>query len=207
MEPLRTLEAVAVPLAENGIDTDQLCPARFVRIPYGPDYRNIFLHDRRFDENGAMRADFVLNDPVYSDAQIIVAGHGFGIGSSREGAVAAVQAYGLRCVVAGSFGDIFFDNCGRRGILAIRLPDAPLQELHAFLRSARGASLRVDLAQQTIGWDGGGTSFDVGQLQKRCLMEGVSALELARRHLHQIEAFEADVAKRLPWATSLRLPL
>lgn len=207
MEPLHTFDAVALPLAESGIDTDQLCPARFIRVPYGQGYERILFHDRRFDADGRERADFVMNRPVYRDARILVAGPDFGIGSSRESAVAALEAYGFRCVIAPSYGDILFDNCFRRGILAIRLPETEVSALLNLLQARPGMRLRVDLERQTLEWDGGDTTFDIGTMPKECLLKGLDALDLARQHAPQIDAYEAEIARSRPWMKNIRMPL
>lgn len=207
MEPFRILDAIAAPLAESGIDTDQLCPSRFIRIPYGEGYDRILLHDLRFNADGQERPGFVLNQPAYRGAQILVAGPNFGVGSSREGAVAALQGYGFRCVIAPSFGDILFDNCFRRGILAVVLPQAVVGDLLELLTEAPGQRLVVDLERQVLTWPGGSAEFQTGPMRRRCLLDGIDPLEMAGRHEAQIDAHEADVAARRPWLGSLRMPI
>lgn len=196
--------AIAVPLAESGVDTDQLCPSRFVRTPYGEGYDRILLHDRRFDENGHERRDFVLNQPAFRGAEILVAGPNFGVGSSREGAVAALEGYGFRCVIAPSFGDILFDNCARRGILAIKLPEPKVARLLDSLLEKPGTRIRVDLAAGCLDTPEGPIEFSVGELQRRCLLEGVDEIELAAEEENAISAYETRVAREWPWLGSLK---
>ena len=121
MEPFRVLEAVAVPIDEVNVDTNQLCPTRFNKVPRGPAYERILFHDRRFNADGNENPDFILNREPYRHARIIVAERNFGCGSSRESAVYALQAFGVRSVIAPSFGDIFASNCLKNGLLPVRV--------------------------------------------------------------------------------------
>ena len=120
MQPFTRLEAVAAPIDLPNVDTDRVIPARFLRKPQGsPGYERYLFHDVRFDAGGAERAEFVLNQPGFREARIVVAAENFGCGSSREAAVWALAAYGVRAVIAASLGDIFHQNCGKNGVLAV----------------------------------------------------------------------------------------
>lgn len=201
MEPFAILEAVAVPLDESNVDTDQICPARLIRVFAQPGtHADVFLHDRRFEEDGTPRAGFILNRPEYRGARIIVARRNFGVGSSREGAVFALMAAGFRCVVAESFGDIFVNNCFQNGVLPVRLPAAELDALRDALHRAPGTTIRVDLPRQHVtGPDGRTCAFTIGALRKHCLLAGLDDLSLTELHAEEFAAFERTYRAELPW--------
>src|SRR5882757_5163507 len=183
MEPFRRLEAIAVPIDEVNVDTNQLCPTRFNKVPRGPGYERILFHDRRFDAQGHEQPDFVLNREPYRQARIIVAERNFGCGSSRESAVYALHAFGVRSIVAPSFGDIFTSNCLKNGLLPVRVAADVAADLRRQLHANVGATVAVDLAQQTVtGPDGRTHSFDIHPLRKRCLLEGLDDISLTRRY-------------------------
>jgi 3-isopropylmalate/(R)-2-methylmalate dehydratase small subunit len=197
MTPLRVLDAVAAPLDESNVDTDQLAPGRFL---LGPMHAELFLHDRRFNADGSLRTDFVLNDPVYAGAEILVARRNFGIGSSREYAARALPAAGYRCVIAVSFGDIFQSNCLQVGVLPIVLDEAAVDALQRRLHESPGMRVRVDLAAQTVAADGWPEqSFAINAMRKTCLLEGIDETELTGRYRGAIDAFEAAYYARVPW--------
>src|SRR5687767_4844492 len=141
MQPFTTLTAIAAPLDIAKIDTGMIVPGRFQRIRRRPghtDYAEVFLHDLRFDENDALRADFVLNQAAYRGAKILVTGPDFGCGSSRESAAYAVLDYGVRALIGPSFGDVFVGNCMQNGIVPVMLPIDAVQSLWAQLKSSAG---------------------------------------------------------------------
>jgi 3-isopropylmalate/(R)-2-methylmalate dehydratase small subunit len=200
MEPFRTLDAIAVPLDEVNLDTNQLCPTRFNKVPRGPGYERILFHDRRFSAQGDEKSDFILNHEPYRQAQIIVGARNFGCGSSRESAVYALHAFGIRCVVAPSFGDIFVSNCFKNGLLPIRLPADVAADLRRQLHAQRGAHVKIDLAQQTVtGPDGRTHGFDIHPMRKRCLLEGLDDISLTQRYRAEFDAFEARYKPDVPW--------
>jgi 3-isopropylmalate/(R)-2-methylmalate dehydratase small subunit len=200
MEPFRVLDAIAVPIDEVNVDTNQLCPTRFNKVPRGPGYERILFHDRRFDAQGNEIADFVLNREPYRKARIIVAERNFGCGSSRESAVYALHAFGVRSVIAPSFGDIFASNCLKNGLLPVRLPAEAVAAMRRELHARVGARVKVDLAQQTVtGPDGSAHSFEIDPLQKRCLLEGLDDIALTQRYGTELAAFEAGHRAAMPW--------
>jgi 3-isopropylmalate/(R)-2-methylmalate dehydratase small subunit len=200
MEPFRTLTAVAVPIDEVNVDTNQLCPTRFNKVPRGEGYERILFHDRRFDGQGNEIADFVLNRAPYRHARIIVAERNFGCGSSRESAVYALHAFGVRAMVAPSFGDIFTSNCLKNGLLPVRLLAEVVAQMRRLLHEQIGATVTVDLAQQTVtGPDGVPHAFDVHPLQKRCLLEGLDDIALTQRYGADVAAFETRHRDAMPW--------
>jgi 3-isopropylmalate/(R)-2-methylmalate dehydratase small subunit len=198
--PLRLLDAVAVPLGENDVDTDQLAPGRLLMGPLGP---TVLLHDRRFHPDGTPRAEFVMNDPAYAGAEIVVARRNFGIGSSREYAARALPAAGLRCVIAAGFGDIFYNNCLQVGVLPIVLAEAAIDQLLALLLEHPGAHVRVDLEAQTVAAGGFETQhFTINAMRKQCLLDGLDELALTKRYEDAIASFEDRYYRAAPWFTS-----
>jgi 3-isopropylmalate/(R)-2-methylmalate dehydratase small subunit len=200
MEPFRVIEAVAVPIDEVNVDTNQLCPTRFNKVPRGPAYQRILFHDRRFDTHGNEIDDFVLNREPYRKAQIIVAERNFGCGSSRESAVYALHAFGIRSIIAPSFGDIFTSNCLKNGLLPVCLPAEVTADMRRQLHTQVGATVKVDLEQQAvIGPDGRSCSFEIHPLRKRCLLEGLDDISLTSRYRDEFATFETGHRAAMPW--------
>jgi 3-isopropylmalate/(R)-2-methylmalate dehydratase small subunit len=170
MQPFVTLSGVAVPLDEANLDTNQLCPTRFNKVPKGPRFAQILLHDRRFNTDGSEKPDYILNQEPYRHAVIAVAGRNFGVGSSRETAVFGLIGFGIRSVIAPSFGDIFFNNSLKNGLLPVRLPAATVDTLMRQLLDQRGAQLTVDLPNQAVtGTDGKKHPFEIEPFRSRNL--------------------------------------
>jgi 3-isopropylmalate/(R)-2-methylmalate dehydratase small subunit len=199
MQAFKNLDAVAAPIARPNVDTDQIVPARFLRKPRGLGFGNYLFHDLRLDKDGRER-DFVLNEAPYRDAKVLVAERNFGCGSSREAAVYALWDYGIRAVVAPSFGDIFFGNSFMNGLLLVVLPAADVAALIGALEAKPGAHMKVDLAAQTVtGADGKTYRFDIDAYRKRCLIEGLDELAFTLTQRDAIAAFEQKHAAELPW--------
>jgi len=200
MEPFGVLEAIAIPFDEVNVDTNQLCPTRFNKVPRGQGYERILFHDRRFDAQGGEIADFILNREPYRHAGIVVAERNFGCGSSRESAVYALHAFGIRALIAPSFGDIFASNCQKNGLLPVFLPAEAVADLRRQLHARIGATVKVDLMEQTVtGPDGGTHAFDIHPLQKRCLLEGLDDISLTQRYATEFNAFETRHRAAMPW--------
>lgn len=200
MEKFETLTAIAAPMDEANIDTDQICPARFIKTLTTPSNDQALFHDRRFADDGAPKPDFILNDADYADAEIIVAQRNFGVGSSRQAAVFALQAAGIRAVIAESFGDIFYNNALKAGLLTVRLDPGETKALRDSLPSHNGSPSVIDLAGQAItGPDGRTYDFEIGALRKRCLLEGLDDLTLTEGYLPEIESFEENYQAARPW--------
>jgi 3-isopropylmalate/(R)-2-methylmalate dehydratase small subunit len=200
MEPFVRLRAVAAPMALPNIDTDRIIPARFLRRPREAGYGPLLFHDVRFAADGSERADFVLNRPAYRDARILVTAENFGCGSSREMAVWALMDYGIRAVIGPSFGDIFFENCFKNGLLAVVVPAEVAAGLRRTLDEHPGATVAVDLDPQTLtGPDGAVIRFEVDAFRKHGLLTGQDELALTLEHLPAIEAFEAGRRGEMPW--------
>lgn len=198
-EPFTELTAVAIPLDESNVDTDQLVPGRFSKLPIGPGHERVLFHDRRFHPDERVDEDFIFNKPGYQGAKILVARRNFGIGSSRESAVMSVWSFGLRALIAPSFGDIFFNNCFKRGLLPIRLPEADVDRLFARLLPNPGATITVDLPAQTVSSADMKFHFDIGGVQKMCLVKGLDEVSLTETHRDEIAAFESAYYQEFPW--------
>jgi len=199
MEAFTTLTAPAVPLDQANVDTDQIIPARYLGLPREQQVPAMF-HDLRFDTEGAPRPDFVLNQPAYAAARIIVSDRNFGCGSSRENAVSVMVDNGFRAFIAPSFGDIFFNNCFQNGVLPIRLPDARVAVLRRLLRETPGATISVDLASQRVtGPDGQSDAFEIDSFRKDCLLQGVDEVSLTMTYEQDIARFEARQKQERDW--------
>ena len=195
-----TLESIAIALDRRNVDTDQIIPARFLRKPRAAGMAAYLFHDLRFDTDGRPRTDFVMNDPRYAGAAILVARENFGSGSSREAAVYALWDGGVRAVIAPSFGDIFFSNALKNGLLPIVLPADRIESLLAALQSARGTRLRIDLDAQTVTLAGSEADrFEICPFQKLLLRTGQDELGYTLALDGRVRAFESDRFRSQPW--------
>jgi len=200
MEPFKTLSATAVAMDHSNIDTDRIVPARFLHNPRSAGYGKFLFHDVRFDAEGREIADFVLNQELTRDARILVAAENFGCGSSREAAVWALAGYGMRTVIASSFGDIFFENSFKNGLLTVILPEADLARLRDAVHARPGAKVAVDLVKQTVtGPDGVDYRFDIDAFKKECLLSGQDEIGLTLAREADIVAFEQRQRIEMPW--------
>ena len=196
-EPFTTLTAIAAPLDMPNVDTDQILPARFLRRPRDERYATYGFHDLRFNPDGTPQPDFILNRPPFDRAGILVASRNFGVGSSREAAVYALLALGIRCVVAESFGDIFFSNALKNGLLPVRLPEPAVTALRDLILAAPGTALTVDLPQNRLtAPDGTAHDFVIPPFSRDCLLRGLDEIGLTLTLLPEIEAFEAPGGAR-----------
>jgi 3-isopropylmalate/(R)-2-methylmalate dehydratase small subunit len=199
MQPFTTLTAIAVPIEEPNVDTNQLCPTRFNKVPVGPEYARVLFHDQRFNADGSEKAH-ILNGEPYRRAQIVVANRNWGCGSSRESAVYALYGFGIRCVIAPSFGDIHISNCCKNGLLPAVLPDDACAAIRAQLREKVGATVTVDLARQTV-TDVAGTvhAFEIDAVRKKCLLEGLDDIDRTLQYRDAIDAFERGYRAEFGW--------
>jgi 3-isopropylmalate/(R)-2-methylmalate dehydratase small subunit len=202
MQPFTVLTAVAAPLEIASVDTGMILPGRYMRRHRRPghDYGEAFLYDLRFNEAGQPRADFVLNDPAYCDAKILVTDRDFGCGSSREGAAFAVMDYGLRALVGSSFGEIFQVNCIQNGILAMTLAETIIQDLWRQLRERPGAEMTIDLPNQSlIAPNRSAHTFEISPLRKDRLVRGIDDIDVTLEYRDAIESFELRRRATMPW--------
>jgi 3-isopropylmalate/(R)-2-methylmalate dehydratase small subunit len=197
MQAFIQLEAVAAPLDRANVDTDQIVPALYLQKPRSDNFGDYLFHDVRRDARGARRPDFVLNDAAYADARILVAGPNFGCGSSREHAVWALHDGGFRVVIAPSFGDIFYSNALKNGLLPVRLPEAVVESILAELLAAPGTRLRVNLETQTIASPHGRVEpFFIDPFARHCLLEGLDEIDYTLTQHARIEDYERRQALR-----------
>ena len=194
MDPFVTLSGVAAPIDRVNIDTDQIIPAIYLKRIERSGYGQFLFSSWRFNEDGTPNPDFVLNDPNYQNPKILVAGQNFGCGSSREHAPWALEDFGIRCVIAPSFADIFFNNCFQNGLLPVVLPEEDVRRILDKLKEKPGTELTVDLEAQRV-WDEDeeiAFSFDVDQFRKYCLLNGLDDIGLTLKNEDAIAAFEAS---------------
>ena len=202
MEAFTTLTAVAAPLDIVNCDTDRIIPARFLRKPRAPGYERWLFHDMRFDAEGNERPEFVLNREPYRGARILGAGANYGCGSSREQAVYVMYDYGIRSVIAPSFGDIHYGNALQNGFLPVVLAEADCARLRRQLHERPGAVLTIDLPAQTVtGPDGAVYRFEIDPAAKERLVKGLDDVGLVLQHAGRIEAFEARYLAEHPWVS------
>ncbi|MBF0334024.1 MAG: 3-isopropylmalate dehydratase small subunit [Alphaproteobacteria bacterium] len=200
MDKFTVLTGVAAPLAIVNIDTDMLIPKQFLKTIKRTGLGKNLFDEMRYTQDGKEVADFVLNQPAWRQAKILVAGKNFGCGSSREHAPWALLDFGIRCVIAPSFADIFYNNCFKNGILPIALPQDQVDQLMDDARKGANAQMTIDLAAQTIKRPDGGTiAFDVDPFRKHCLLEGLDDIGLTLRKAAAIDGFEARLRQSMPW--------
>ncbi len=212
MRTFTQLQGLAATIPGKNIDTDQIIPARFLkRSRTDPHYANYLFHDLRFNEHNVANPEFVLNQPAFKHTNILFADENFGCGSSREAAVYALEAFGIRAVIAPSFGDIFFNNCLKNGLLPIRLPQSDIDTLSRpnadseieRIGSHQPISIFVDLNTCTIQCIQTNTrlSFSIDPFWQECLLKGLDEIDLTLSYQAAIEAFEVQHLKASPWLT------
>lgn len=200
MEPFLILEDVAAPFDQSNVDTDQIMPARFQRRPRKDSFKDFMFHDVRFREDGSEKQDFVLNQEPFRKARILVAERNFGCGSSRESAPWGLVDYGIRCVIAVDFGDIFCLNALKNGLLPVQLDNDICTRLREQLHERPGTTIRIDLSRQTVtGPDGSDYLFEVDPFRKRCLLEGLDDIGLTLTHDVEIDSFEQTYRQKFSW--------
>jgi 3-isopropylmalate/(R)-2-methylmalate dehydratase small subunit len=200
MDKFVRLTATACPLDVANLNTDQLLPARFLKLPRSAGLATALLHDLRFDAEGRERPDFPLNRPAWRDARIIAGARNFGCGSSREAAVYALYDYGIRCVIAPSFGDIFAGNAVQNGLLTAIISDDEAAMLMGVLGEKPGQRLTVDLEQQTIQCGDQTFRFAIDPVRRTRLLNGWDNVTLTESYRDKIAAFKAADRGRRPWA-------
>ncbi len=200
MSPFTKITAVAAPLDMANIDTDQIIPARYLRKLREPGYERWAFHDIRFDAEGREKPGFVLNQAPYRSAKILVAGANFGCGSSREAAVYVLFDYGIRSVIAPSFGDIHYGNQLQNGMLPVTLSGEICRNLRQQLHATPGARITVDLEPQTVtGPDGAAYRFEIDANHKERLLKGLDDIGLVMQNIAEIEVYEQKYHGEMPW--------
>jgi 3-isopropylmalate/(R)-2-methylmalate dehydratase small subunit len=216
MTPFMTLHGLAAPLEGRNVDTDQIIPARFLKKRRG-EYADYLFYDLRFDAEQRPREDFVLNHPLFQDANVLVCDENFGCGSSREAAVYAMVDFGIKSILAPSFGDIFYNNCLKNGVLPIVLPTTVLKGLRLELTQAAakntsakitstserqaGLGITIDLKNCTVACDyfQQPLNFEIDAFWQECLMKGVDEIALTLGYSDQIQQYELKARENQPW--------
>jgi 3-isopropylmalate/(R)-2-methylmalate dehydratase small subunit len=200
MEKFKTITSAAAPLAIINIDTDMIIPKDYLKTIKRTGLGKGLFAEMRFNEDGSEKSDFVLNNPAYRDAQVLVAGDNFGCGSSREHAPWALLDFGIKCVISTSFADIFYNNCFKNGILPIVVSQQQLDMLMEDAQRGSNATLTVDLETQTIkGPDGGEIKFNIEPDRKHRLLEGIDDIGESLQKVDAIDKFESEMQKSRPW--------
>ena len=200
MQKFTQLTAVAAPLNLTNVDTDMIIPKQFLKTIERTGLGKALFFEMRFNEDGSEKPDFVLNQPAWRKAEILVAGKNFGCGSSREHAPWALLDFGIRCVIAPSFADIFHNNCFKNGILPIALPQEDIDKLMDDASRGANATISVDLEKQEIrGPDGGLIRFDIDPFRKHCLINGLDDIGLTLEKSSAIDSFEKKQGSDQPW--------
>ena len=201
MTPFTTLTGIAAPMPLVNIDTDMIIPKQFLKTIQRSGLGKNLFDEMRYTADGAEIADFVLNQPAYRRAEILVAGDNFGCGSSREHAPWALLDFGIRCVISTSFADIFYNNCFKNGILPVVLPQAAVDVLMADAQKGANARMTVDLSGQTVTTsDGQVFGFEIDSFRKHCLLNGLDDIGLTLEKAAAIDAYETKARTLMPWA-------
>ncbi len=200
MDKFTTLEGVAAPLKIINVDTDMIIPKQYLKTIKRTGLGKGLFSEQRYKDDGSENPAFVLNQPAYRKAKILVAGDNFGCGSSREHAPWALADFGIKCVISTSFGDIFYNNCFKNGILPIRVSQDELDKLFDDADRGANATLTVDLEKQEIrGPDGGTIKFEIDPFRKHCLFNGLDDIGLTMEKGKSIDVFEAKEKAKRPW--------
>src|SRR5215510_8683911 len=201
MEKFTVLEGVAAPLKSINVDTDAIIPKQYLKTIKRTGLGKGLFSEKRYCDDGSENTDFVLNKPAYRGAKILVAGDNFGCGSSREHAPWALRDFGITCVISTSFGDIFYNNCCKNGILPVQVSAENLEKLFDDAERGANATLTVDLEKQEIrGPDGGVVKFEIDPYRKHCLLNGLDDIGLTMVKSDKIDSFEQNAASARPWA-------
>jgi 3-isopropylmalate/(R)-2-methylmalate dehydratase small subunit len=201
MQKFTTLTGIAAPMPLVNIDTDMIIPKQFLKTIQRSGLGKNLFDEMRYTQDGQEIPDFVLNQPAYRDAEILIAGDNFGCGSSREHAPWALLDFGIRCVISTSFADIFYNNCFKNGILPIVMPQDEVDVLMADAKKGANARVTVDLPSQTVTTsDGQSFPFDVDPHRKHCLLNGLDDIGLTLEKAAAIDSYEKTLATLRPWA-------
>ena len=197
MEKFTVLEGVAAPLKMINVDTDMIIPKQYLKTIKRTGLGSGLFSEKRYRDDGSENPDFVLNKPAYRKAKILVAGDNFGCGSSREHAPWALKDFGITCVISTSFGDIFYNNCFKNGVLPVQVSPEDLEKLFDDAERGANATLTVDLAKQEIrGPDGGVVKFEIDPHRKDCLLNGLDDIGLTMVKRRQDRQFRAEIQGR-----------
>ena len=200
MEKVSTVAGTACPINQSNVNTDQILPARFLKLTRAMGFGKALFHDLRFDADGREKSEFPLNKPAWRNATILISARNFGCGSSREAAVYALYDFGVRCVIAPSFGDIFAGNATQNGLLTAVVSDEEAAEIMALLTQRPELSISVDLEQQTILCGNRTYRFMIDPIRRMRLLNGWDDLSLTENYREAISVFKAGDRTKRPWA-------
>lgn len=201
MEAFISLTAIAIPFDQVNVDTDQIIPARFLRKQRSdPDYASFLFNNARYNDDGSEKEDFILNQEKYRHGQIIIADENWGCGSSREAAVYALLANGIRAVIAPSFGDIHYNNGMKNGMLPVRLPTSDCNTLRKQIHKVPGSQVSINLLDQlVVGPEGTSYNFEIDPLHKHCMVNGLDDISLTLEYEEALCAYEKKRQMEAPW--------
>jgi len=197
MQKFTTLKSIPAYLPIVNIDTDMIIPKQFLKTIKRTGLGKSLFFEMRYDENGKIIDDFILNKDPFNNSKILIAGKNFGCGSSREHAPWALLDFGITCVISSSFADIFYNNCFKNGILPITLNEAKIKELSEYAN--RKEFISVDLNDEKIVYGNNEVKFKVDSFKKKCLLEGLDDIALSLKKSNKIEKFEEDLKRIKPW--------
>ena len=197
MEKFSNLKSIPSYLSLQNIDTDMIIPKQFLKTIKRTGLGKSLFYEMRYDENGKIINDFILNKEPYNKSKILLAGKNFGCGSSREHAPWALSDFGIKCVISSSFADIFYNNCFKNGILPIKIDDKVVLELAEYSR--RKEEIEINLEKQEIKYGNKVIKFEVDVFKKKCLIEGLDDIALSMEKISQIDNFEKKLIKDKPW--------
>ena len=197
MEKFTNLKSIPSYLSLQNIDTDMIIPKQFLKTIKRTGLGKSLFYEMRYDENGKVIEDFILNKEPYNKSRILLAGKNFGCGSSREHAPWALSDFGIKCVISSSFADIFYNNCFKNGILPIKIEEKAVVELSEY--SKRKEEIEIDLEKQEIKYGNKIKKFEVDSFKKKCLIEGLDDIALSLEKTSQIDNFEKNIKENSPW--------
>ena len=197
MRKFNTLKSIPAYLPIVNIDTDMIIPKQFLKTIKRTGLGKNLFFEMRYDENGNIIHDFVLNKDPYNNSKILIAGNNFGCGSSREHAPWALLDFGITCVISSSYADIFYNNCFKNGILPIILEDEKIKELSEYAK--RKEEISIDLSEEKILYGNNEISFKIDPFKKKCLLEGLDDIALSLKKSEKIEQFENKLKDHKPW--------
>ena len=197
MEKFTNLKSIPSYLSLQNIDTDMIIPKQFLKTIKRTGLGKSLFYEMRYDENGKVIEDFILNKEPYNKSRILLAGKNFGCGSSREHAPWALSDFGIKCVISSSFADIFYNNCFKNGILPIKIEEQAIVELSEY--SKRKEEIEIHLEKQEIKYGNKIKKFEVDSFKKKCLIEGLDDIALSLEKTSQIDNFEKNIKENSPW--------
>ena len=197
MEKFFKLKSIPAYLSLQNIDTDMIIPKQFLKTIKRTGLGKSLFYEMRYDENGKIIKDFLLNKEPYNKSKILLAGKNFGCGSSREHAPWALSDFGIKCIISSSFADIFYNNCFKNGILPIKVSEQIILELSEY--SKRKEEIGIDLENQKISFGNKMEKFELDNFKKKCLLEGLDDIDLSMKKINQIDSFEKKLNSDKPW--------